>query len=1188
MSERKDIPIVVPQSSQQREVFVNRRAIVTLTVSTIALLALLQPNRELMLEILDNANDPTIALAFLNVLRDEEEPSEHLDYLTAKQLARLNEFEQAIAIVEPVGKFEETPFQDQTYQIYARSLWQMATTTTGEGAESAAEELVDFLRTYINGFSNEDIDLYTRYALQISEPELAYELKTHSTVATHQELLLLANQAGLTPQAYTHALAIYEGSQSFGNIREVLSLAQQLSYWEEGVALAEDFSSRPCDNDCLQALIDFVAAAGSIELAAQLSYTKAENSSSPQDWLQASQLGLSISDLAPATIWLEQVVDASEELAVAHRRQLVDLYLWQQRYGDARDLLLQFVTSDDPSDLIRFAINVSYAALDVRALEYFLFALAERGEATLAELREWTVYADRLRGANYVVTQLRDILDGNAVSRGLDEEALKLVEVELGRFQNHAGLQARTVALWNERHGNDLLVPSGEYTYDELAHFIRAFIDTNRPQEAMQLASRYLEFSELNTEQLSNINSLATFVGDRGVLREVQNIHLAQGNDALDPYTIIVSHDSTSRSDREQLWQFYSYYQQRGQGQMPEQARILLDAILNGAIEAQDPTDIAQVKAELLAYELSSPELQRIRLQIATFEGDNVTARRILEQLIRQFPDNQTYQVDAMWLAIDEQDLDWLNELYWQLLPNAMANADLTQLMAAASQALDIDTHSEYWYAALYESNQASAADLLSYAGFLQEQGRETVAQALRWQVISTMADELRETPDGEISYRSLLALFVGEAQASVQLTEALAENASAENIGSILFSQSRNALQRVAYWQAIAVLGNSELNESVQLSLALARNDIQGIRSLAMSSQSLSELERASALAQIGEHELAWQYGEPALNAGTSPTDLAPLQRFLASEHWHRSHGWKYALGTASGYDVGNSDLQYYRPLGDGQLQISYAAFEADKSLQLESSYRSNLFSVAWQNPQTTYRYSLQDRYGQQNSSFEMEGQWQLNPWISTSLSADWNSPATQSENLLLFGRYTAVQLGAAWQVTSRTSLSASLQSQRYDTDFSEHLGDGQQLSLRLSETLMRMPNWQLYMQYDLQKNTVRDISLNRLQQQAGTINTLTPQSFLAEKYHRVAIGQTLVRGTVGRPGPDVKGSRYILDTSVGYNVELAQPDFSVSVGWGFRVFGGDELSITGNWQNADLTGNNFTQLNISYFMDF
>lgn len=1190
MSKAPNKPVVISQASQQREVFINRRAIVSLTVSTLALLTLLQPNRELMLDILDNDNDPTIAMAFLNVLRSEDETSAQLDYLSAKQLALLNEFEEAVAMVAPVARFENTPFQAQTFEIYARSLWQIATVRGGAVAEEAAVALSDFLREYLEKFTDDERNQFAQYALQIGVPELAYTLKSSSTTATEQELFMLAQQGGLTEQAYQHAIAIYQTDQSFANLQQVLSLAQQLNQWELGVQLVSGFSDRTCDNTCLQTLIDFLVAADASQLAAGLAYTKAENSTSVQDWLQASQRALAVGELEPATTWLERAVDGSVEVANDNWRQLVDLHLWQQQYTEARDRLLQFVDGDDPADLVRFAINVSYAALDARALEYFLYALTAKGEATLRELREWMIYADRLQGAPYVVARLNDILNNNALEGVLDDDALRLVEVELGRFYNFTGEEENTVALWRRRHDEDSPSQRGQYDYTELSHFIRAFIDTNRPVEALQIAINYLQLNQLESEQLDAMRSLASFVGNQNVLREVQRIYLARQDDSLDPYGVVASHDRTRQSDRDELWQYYDFFmnQEPTASVISEQAMVVLTAILNGAVDAQDVPAIARVKQQLLTHSLNTQQLQELRLQVATFEDDRQTTRELLERLIQTFPQNQRYRVEAMWLSIAEQDLAWLKELYWQVLPEAYVDPELTQLMAYAAQTLGNREHGAYWYARLHQSENVSPADLLSYASFLQDEGREAQAERIRWRVVREMADALQAEPGGQISYRSLLSLFVGEAYAAAQLSAALAENPDVEDISSIMFAQSNNALQRVAYWQAMRMLDSGQFNESVQLALALARDDVATIRYLATQGESLSALERASALAQIENPQLAWQYGETALNSATLMRDRMSLQRFLANEHWHRSHGFRSALGSGAGYDLADSQLEYYRPLPLGQLQVRFASSQADKPLLVEQSYASKQLTLAWQGPRFDYRLGLQHRFGRVHPSIELDQQWQPNPWISHSVSLDWNTPATQSESLVLFGRYSAAQLGTAWQISSRTNLSANVQAQRYQTDFSERLGDGYQLSLRLSETLWRMPNWQAYLQYDLQRNAIKSHNLTRLQRSAHTIQTLTPQAFLADKYRRFAIGQSLIRGTVGRPGPDVKGMRYLVDASLGYNFELAEPDFNINVGLGFRVFGGDELSITGSWQNADLAGNNFTRLNIGYFMDF
>lgn len=1171
------------------EVFLNRRAVIALTASTVTLLTLLQPNRELLLDMLDDANDPTVALAFLNVLQDEAEPTQQLDYLVAKQHAQLNEHEQAIAIIEPVERFHQTPFQERVNDIYARSLWQLATLGQDEAAAAAAtDKLHRFFSDYIDAFNEEELSTFSQYAIQTGSPRLAYELLVRHESSTNQELLALSQQAGLNEEAYQHARQIYESDPSLSHLQTVLNFVQQSGTWQEGIVLAEQHAAGNCDNDCLQTLITFLLAADASTNAAELAYLKAQRSTQPDDWLQATERALAIGDLATATQWLEQVVAESSALRDAHQQRLVDLYVGQQRFDEALALMQEYIDSDASPESIRYAIRVAYAAINIEALENYLYALATQGAATLTELREWIVFADRLNGADYVTDALVAILD----AEDLDSQRLRLIEVELGRFYNFRGDKESTIALWQSRHPNNMPDDGEVYLYPNLNQFIQAFVDLNQPETALEIAINYLDLETLSGDPLEDIRSLAYFVGDREALRRIQEIQLAQGEGNMDPYLVIATHDMSDRSERLRLWEYYQAFTENAPpslGSLPTSARVVLESILQGAIADQNDDEVARVKDQLLNYpDAESAELLEIRLAVATYEQDNLAARELLQRLMAIRPEIQRYPEDAVWIAIALDDTDWLQQVYRRLFASALNDSDLNQLMAYSAQALDNTLHARFWYERLYQSQQASAADLLSYAILLQQQGNEALSQALRWQVVSTLSEELREEPDGDISYRSLLSLFVGPAHASEQLSLALSDSVEAEEINSILFTQSQNGLQRIAYWQAIGMLDNDELSETVQLSLALARQDENSVRTLALQGQDLTGLERSSSLAQIDERVLAWQYGQEALNADLPSNELSPLQRLLANEHWHRSHGWSYALSGTPSYELGGSELEYYRPVHQGQLQIRYTQSQADQPSFLNADYDSDTLTLAWQSPDDNYQLGIQERFGSTQLSAQIDKQWQLGPWFSPFTSLFWNTSATQSENLSLAGRQSGLQLGANWQLTSRTSVTTTLQTIRFESDFNDRIGDSRQLSLRISDTQQRVPLWQAYAQYDLQVNSIASGQLTRLMTRADTSTIVTPQSFLADKFHRFAIGQQLSHGTIGRQGPDVKGARYLLDTSMGYNFELEEIDFNVSFGLGLRIFGGDELSITGSWQNADINGQNSTQFNVKYFMDF
>ncbi|HBX36074.1 MAG TPA: hypothetical protein DEG76_01695 [Pseudohongiella sp.] len=1141
---------------------------------------------------LDDANDPTVALAFLNVLREDDEPTAQLQYLIAKQRVQLNEFEEAIALIEPAERFEQTPYQEEIYDLFTRSLWQLATLRQDETAAAATDRLHEFLSQNISDFSDDELNRFAQYAIQTGAPALSYRLRAQSSTTSESELFALAQQSGLANESYQHALQIYRDDPTFENVQRVLTLVQQLGNWDQGIALAEQHASLDCDNACLQVLINFLLAGNAVNSAADLAFIKAQRSDSPDDWLQATQQALATGELVTAAFWLERVVDESAALRSAHQRQLIDLYVGLQRFDDALALMQEFITPDDSPELIRYVIRVAYAAINIEVLESYLYGLAAQGVATLVEIREWIAVADRLNGADYVSDALYSILEGETASGQLTEAELRLIEVELGRFYNFVGDQEGTIALWRSRHPGNIPNIEEPYSYENLNQFIQAFVDLNEPEEALETAVNFLDLTELNLDQLDNIRSLAYFVGERDTLRDVQEILLAREANTIDPFLLIATHEVSDASERQRLWEYYRLFSQNQAGsvnQLPDSARIILDSILQGAILDQNSADVARIKEQLANYhDHQSVEMQELRLRIATYEEDNETARQLLQQLIALRPAVQRYKEDSVWIAIALDDSRWLEELYRQLFASALNNADLIQLMAYAAQNLDNTLHAQFWYQQLYEQGLAAPSDILAYAILLQEHGNDALAQALRWQVISTMADELRAELNGEISYRSLLSIFVGPAHSNSQLTQALAEGVEAEEINSILFTQSQNGLQRIAYWQAIGMLEEEQLSETVQLALALARRDENAIRNLAIQGQNLTGLERASSLAQIDERRLAWQYGEEALNPSLTNNELAPMQRLLANEHWHRSHGWSYAFAGTPSYGLGGSELEYYRPVRNGQMHVTLADAQADQPSFYSEDYSSQSLNIGWQTPEEHYQLGVQHRYGESHANLQIDTQWQVGPWLTPSASLFWNTPATQSENLALAGRQSGIQLGTAWQLTSRTSISANIQAREFETDFSERIGDSRQISLRVSDIWQRVPVWQIYMQYDLQENDIADGELTRLMSRTNTSTTVTPGAFLSDKYHRFAIGQSVTHDNIGRQGPDVKGARYLFDTSLGYNFELEEVDFNISFGLGVRVFGGDELSVTGSWQNADINGQTSTQINVKYFMDF
>lgn len=1218
-------------------VFVTNRTMITLTIVTLVLLVVLKPNKEVMIGMLAEAQDPSIALAFLSVLKDSNSPSLQLDYITAVQNKKLSKLDITIDILTPVDRFNGSEWQQPVFTLYAETLL-IKSFQTNHPRESASanKQLVIFLENKISEFSSATALILAMYALQAGYPDLAYKLQLHAGTTNHKELMNLARQSGLNNIAYKHALAAYKESPSLANLKTVLEISQQQGYFNEGLEVAKDhfekFSKiKKCNKQCLQVLINYSQSANDLVFSTKVAMYKANISKNTSDWLQASSLSAAAGDLNQAVYCLNQVM--SNDLSLKNNEalrqkiivQLLNYMVWQSDLSGALLIVNKYIDSASDPKVVRQAISIALAESNITSAKKLLFILINSGEATLNEIKQWLNYSDRVDGARYTVKNLKEMRKNKNYNSA---DIRFLIETQMSRLYNLTGQQHKTVDLWEKQasSNNVLFFRRPQYKFEDLKNFIQAYIDINKPKEAIEIAGQYLLLSELKNSEFNDLQELANYVGDIKLLKKLQVAQLEKDSSQLSPYLLFATHDNENSSDQDNIWTYF-FGLKNSENSTPNSELIVLSYLLNSAIKRKASQDVQKVKIELINIESKMPKektdnteinflsnidhnnrkiIDGMYYQIAFYENDNIKARQLLLKLLLNDPTNKRYLIDAIWLAIATDDNKWLQQLSSILINNYRDDTNLYQIFSYSEQRLGNHQNALYWYQKNYQQGLASLSDKLSWAQLLEERGQQDKSYKIRLKVMQELRNNWqrplpqywKEITGGELSYRSLLNTFVSPAYAAQELNKALTYAVKKEDVASILSSQSRNGLQRIQYWQAMGLLNSGEMNETVQLALALARKDITGIKTLIYTGKKLSAIERSFALAEIGEDYAAWQLAEEQLNHKLGVQNKASLLQALANLHSQRSHGVKFEYLSKPNWGTEEAELTYYRPINNGNFKLKIATQkEISGELTSLDTYNATKTKFEWYSPlklvtempvEFNYQLSLNKRFEQLNVGSNFQIAWRDDPRISYRLEADINTPANQSKKLNLFANKTGLKAIANWQITSRNLLSSGISYVAYETDFDEKIGHSQQINLRVNEQVMKRPNWQFYSQYEYHMNTVAKDPLISLQKSANTFSVLNPSEFLADKYHRISIGQAIMHGNVGEPGPEVKGTRYLLDTNLGWNFISKKLELSTNIGLGVRLFGGDELYFKGGWQSKDITGKESMTMNLGYFLDF
>ena len=1141
---------------------INRRTLITLAIVTMVLLWLLKPNNSLLLSLLEQSDDPAVAIAFIRVMQ-QEQSSPALDYILAKHQHRAGETQSALQRLQPLEKFADTP-----YSVAAQQLYTLILLNLSNSDDTARQQLRDYLRSLPADLPAEFQQQLVDYALQIGEPALALTLARLSGQLSANKLLTLALSANQPLQAAYFAGQQYQTQPSEAHLLQLLPLLESAGKGKQALLLAQQhLQQRPCNTDCLQYLIALALRNNATAAALTFAEAKVQLTQAVADLRQASQLAEANAELAKATQYLEQVSAKAPSPQVY--KKLHQYYRWQQHTAKALQISRTLLQQQPDNTVILAGLEDARAESDLGAKADFYYALAKTTALSDEQVLAFVDANDKAYGAKDTINKLEQLLT-------LRPGSARLM-AQLGRFYQFVGQPQLAAELW------PLYQQAGSERYNEAQWFAKAFNSVGQPQQALLLLHQVGQSSRLDTSQLEELLDLAGYAADLPLQRYYQHQLLQQPDNVLDTYLAVATHSEMTADDQAFLWQLYQQ----------TKALNILAALINFAITQQDTVLVAKTAAQLtLQHDNSQPEIQQLQLYIALYQQDYPLATRLLKQLLDSPPVMADTLRSAAWLALLLNDADWLGKLYPALVRQSADDADQLRLLAATAQALGLYQEAGYWQHKLSQHPDYTAQDQLNYALLAEHIGMQELAWQLRWQAVKTLSQQLQLSADSQLSYQSLLTSLVAPAAGNASLIHDLQHQPTANSLSLLVQGALARNVAAQQFWAQFLRDNGQAISDSLALAIALAKRDIATVTSLAYGDNRLSATERAGALQQIGDSSAAWQLLEQQNNATLPVLQRSPLQRLAVALHPMRSHGWRSEFRQLDSWQLQQRQLRYYQPQADGHWQISATQTDKGQDGQVTNTYSNKQLSLTWQTPLAdasmlfSANVALRQRLDQITSGQQLALSFDSSPYWRHAVQISHNMTTEQSKNSFLFAGEDRLSWQPQWQLNRQQQLSATLAVGRLRSDFNEHIANQSQLQLRLSEQLSRAPQWQLYSQFDVQYSRLSAENFTRLSAYSG--QTFSAADFSAPRYQRWSVGQQLARGVVGEPGPQAPHYRYLLDTAVGYNLITADLDFSLSAGFGSRLFGNDELFIKANWQSADRTGQENISLNLGYFIDF
>ena len=1164
---------------------INKRTLVILSICVIALLLILLPNQDVLLEHLDDSKEPEIAIAFLKALEEKNEADIPVQLSLAINYNKAGRYQDAINAVSPFSKFEETNTQWQAKRIYADSAFKLLSQSTplepklGEALtaeQTTHQRLKKALVLFINqlhDIPNAELSrFFADVALQIGEPASALALlKPHvnNDITSKNELINLALQSNNTDYALDLQEAQFHQTPSVDNLSRLLHLYLIKSEWKKGESIILSFDQgQELSEAYYTSSISFLLAGGRLGLASTLALTKSERFPTEINYEHASRLLAQKGDIKQAVKLLEKAVSYN-----AKESYLVTLHQYNRWLGDPAEALKitqrleQFELNEKQ---LRSGIEEASAVSDLASLSHFYHQLGQKGLLLVEEYDTWLVNAEKAIGANKVVEQLEELV--------AEAETTSPFIQQLSKYYHSIGSYEKIGQLW-ERIKN--ITP---LSFRDVNYYADAYKKMWEPEKSLQVLTSVNDIEKADDEYLAKVSALAWYVSDKETLRQVQKL---QKTEHIDPFKFIGAHTPIKMADSEF---FYNFYKKTKNVQV-------LQVFAEQALKVKDEVKFEEVLNIISQHEGQLPNsFLALKAQYAIQHKLFDEAFSFLNNMLENDNEDEAAVENLIWLNIQKKDNKELEKIYQQYKSTLSGSPALWSSFAAASNALGKYEEAKIWYIKKINSDKNIPAELLDLANVFEKLDDSFSANIIRKHVAKYLTNELFKLPNGDRTYRSLASIFVGDSIASTMTEASLKNNPTPEKAQELLsYYLGQENPQKVRFLLQSKWLSTYELPDSDELKLALLEHNPSKVLDLVKFSLFLTPAERLAALNKIGEKKLAWDVGIESIENERQSGEHPLLLSGLASIHQERVYALQFGHKSYSQWDIEQNEVGYYQPYKNGYVRLfarnitssvdegllTHSPFEAS---QLEGKYGFSVDSL-----QTEITALIDNRLSKTSLGIQVEALYKFSRYLSVFADISNNVGATSSKNMMMFAKKDAISATVYLNPTYRETLSAQVSYQKYKSLFGEDIANNLSISVKAQEALFyNDPSWSVYAQYIYEKADKNAEPLRTLAKELNINKVIFGDDFIADKYQRFSIGQRISHGDVGTPGLIATYPSYWLDTSIGYNLDQKQMVFDIETGIGLPVFGNDELYMSALWQSADKTGNKNVNLSLGYYLTF
>jgi thioredoxin-like negative regulator of GroEL len=571
--------------------------------------------------------------------------------------------------------------------------------------------------------------------------------------------------------------------------------------------------------------------------------------------------------------------------------------------------------------------------------------------------------------------------------------------------------------------------------------------------------------------------------------------------------------------------------------------------------------------------------------------AESVTA---LQKAYTALPDDLNIQLALLWALLAHGDEQTLSTLVSKLANQVATKAQFWQPMALSYERLKQPKKAIPWYQLALKEQPSNYQMMFNYAEALKASGYQVTSYRVKQYLLTKLTEQADEF--GMLPAFLQLVLWNEFEGLAASLNQDILYQSGNENLLLSYLVQGNYQFAAQQYYQAFQTK-NVKIQDSLELRFALARGDKERLKDLIAKGIGLPSADRVSALVMLEREREAVRWADLHLSNALTDNEQSQLRHRLVSIKPKYAHFAQLSFDNSSAYQQDNFSFRYGIPLGENQQWQTEIVSDHFGDVLLPSGANFALTQqLSWKNQWQWFSYqddyslktdiSWGDDWRRDGLALSWERRWQ--PSFSTKGYWEINQSTSASQLANALAQSDILGISSNWLATGRESVSLDIKSLRYDSHYGDNLGKGKAITLTLTEQVFyKDPTWKLYFSWQWQRNHIVDGAIEGVANAFDGVS-VTAADFITPIYGRLSVGSRIYRGQPGTIVLDMPSPRFFLDANVGYVYLDGRTDFGISSGVGWRLFGADELSFSGQYQSSNLQQNSDFKLKLNYQIHF